>query len=292
MLVSEAIDRTLNNWLYPAGIDRPPFDTLNALLSDSATSVAVTGRLGSDGIPDDTIVEIESELILVSSVSGTTLTFNERGYLDTVAASHASGTKVWVDPDFPRKSIFNAIQAIVEGLAGLGLYKVSSDTFTHSFITPVATDSGTKDIVSPMQYLWGPDYYELEEGNDYKVLRTFDPPRIKFFGGQEGSTVTAMVKSEFTSPSTEADDLTTVCGVPASLARHISMAAAGMLLMGHEPSRLQIETVRRALASEGVQVGASLNVGQTLITQFEQVYVARERAKQIATTTPTRIVSR
>ena len=290
MLVSEAVDRTLNNWLYPAGVDRPEFDTLSGSLSDSATSFSVTNRLGNDAIPDSTILEIESELILVSSVSAATVTVNERGYLETAAAAHAAGTKVWVDPDFPRKSIFNAIVSVVEDLAGLGLYKISSDTFTLSQLALVATDSGTKDVISPVVYTLGTETYELHEGRDYDLLRAYDPPRFRFTSGLEGQTVTAMVKSEFTAPTAESDDLTTVCGVPSALSRHIPMAAAAHLLMGHEPSRLQIETIRRQLGAEQVPVGSNISVARELQRRWEE-QVVRERMKQLGTVSPTRIVS-
>lgn len=289
MLVSEAVDRTLNNWLYPAGVDRPEYDLLSGSLTDSATSFSVTGRLGNDAIPDNTILEIGSELILVQSVATLAVTVNERGYLETTQAAHASGAKVWVDPDYPRRSIFNAIVSVIEDLAGLGLYKISSDTFTLTQLALVATDAGTKDVISPMVYTLGTETYELHEGRDYDALRAYDPLRIRFTSGLEGRTVTAMVKSEFAAPATEADDLTTVCGVPSSLSRHIPMAAAAHLLMGHEPSRLQIETIRRQLGAESVPVGSNVSVATALQRRWEE-QVVRERMKQVATVAPTRIV--
>ena len=47
-----------------------------------------------------------------------------RGYLDSTAASHAYGSKVYVDPDFPRVNVFTALQRLIGELYPQGgLYR-------------------------------------------------------------------------------------------------------------------------------------------------------------------------
>lgn len=277
--LGNAIEKTLNRWIYPGDSNRPAFETLNALLSDSATSIAVTGRLGSDAVPDDCVVEIESELILMSSVSGTTLTFNERGYLETTAAQHASGTKVWIDPPYSRKALFDAANEIIANLysmSGGRLYARTIDTTTtFSYTAPQSLPTGGLDILNirvlPSATGTITRWNTLDEGTDYEVYYDTTPASYHTFGGStSGSSQKVTYKKDFTQATTEADDLTTTCLVPAGLANQLPKAIAGTLLQGKELPAVQIEDIKRRLASEGVQVGSHISIGDALLQSFQR----------------------
>ncbi len=80
---------------------------------------------------------------------------------------------------------------------------------------------------------------------------------------------------DFTVPATvgvELDD----CGIPATLQPFLPLAVAGYILQSREVPRVQIDDVRRLLAAQGVQIGASMNVGQAMLNQFFTVHVAGE----------------
>lgn len=284
MLVSEVMDRTFSEWLYPGGINLPAHDkvaTQGVLTGSGEGTFTVTGLVSN--IPDQSILELEDELILTESVSGTTVTTAIRGYLETAAASHAVGTKVYVDPKFPRINIFNALKTVIGTLFPLGLYqRVSDSSITWDGGTVAALPSGTEDVLSVICRAPGSEErytMPLVEGRDYRVLHEFTPPKLYMIqGGYENQTLTILVKKDFTLPTATTDDLTTL-GVPATLQSVLPMAVAGYLLQGRELPRVQIEEVRRQLASQGIQVGAAVNIGQLLIRTFETKYVANEKAR-------------
>lgn len=286
MLASEVIDRTYNEWLYPGGVNRPTFDVLaTAGMTTSSPgygqTFVVEGRVPN--IPSDTQVEIGDELILVKSVSGTTVTVMDRGYLETVPATHAIGDKVLIDPRYPRITIFNALKSIITGLYALGVYRrVNVSTFDFDFDAPTLTmPAGAKRVLAviakrPSSY---EDWRKMMPGKDYEAFNEFQPPRVRLRrGGYDGGDLEIVYAADFTLPTTTADDLDTG-GVPTTLQPYLPMAVAGYLLQGRELPRVQIEEIRRQLGSAGVQVGAALNVGQSLLQQFRQVYVAAERAR-------------
>lgn len=283
MLVSEVIDRTIDEYLYPAGENRPSYDKLASGVDASTLTIPTSGRVTN--IPSDTVLEIDSELVLVDSVAGATVTAKERGYLESGSSTHASGASVWVDPAFPRIQIFNKVRAIIGMLMPWGLYARKTDTTqTFTMRNTLALPSGGRRILQITVRDPGSQetYSELRRrGVDWIEYTAFTPPKYHLRrGGAEGATMTVVYSADFTLPSTEADDVTSVCGVPDTLAPALSMGIAGLLLQGREVTRVQIENVRRLLASQGVQVGASMNVGQTLLGVFRSQYVLAERARQ------------
>lgn len=293
MLVSEVIDRTYSEWLNPAGINRPAWDTVataGVLAGTTEGTFTVGGRIVN--IPNDSLIEIDDELIRVSAVSTTTVTTNGRGYLETAAASHAVGSIVTVDPPFPRINVFNAIKTIISQLYPRGLYRRTTNaTFNWQTAAVQALDSGALDVLSILVRAPGSNELyagPLMEGRDYRIVYEFTPPKLLMIrGGYNGQAVTCITKKDFTTPAATSDDLDTL-GVPTSLQSSLPMAVAGWLLQGREVPRVQIEDVRRQLASTGVQVGSALNVGQALLQQFWNGPVANERRRQFEMD-PTRI---
>lgn len=292
MLVSEVIDRVLDEYLYPAGESRPSYDTLAADLDASSTAISVAGRVSN--IPGDTVLEIGSELILVNAVSGTDITAQTRGYLETVGAEHSAGDAVWIDPDFPRKAILSKVSAIVSMLKPWGLYARKTDT-SQTFTTREVTTlpAGARRLINatvrdPGSY---ETYTELtRRGVDWIEHKAFTPPKVQFRptrGVDEGASMTLVYEADFTKPTAESDDITTVCGVPDTLADALPMGVAGLLMQGREVTRIQVETIRRLLASQGVTVGSSMNVGQTLLGTFRTQYVMAERVRQSDLDPPT-----
>lgn len=280
MLVSEVIDRAINEYLYPAGVDRPSYDTLAGGITDVATSIPLTGRV--DNIPEDTILQIGSELILVESVSGATVTAKARGYLETANVAHSSGDIVEVDPRFPRTQILNALKGVIGFLRPWGLPAIATDT-TKTFTTSEVIDlpAGTRRVRQVIVADSGSyETYTVltTQGTDWVNLPYLSPPKIHLRrrGPAEGQPMTIVYEKDFVLPTTEGDDVTTFCLVPDTLAPHLSMAVAGAVLAGKEASRVHIEAIRRLLASQGVQVGASMNLSQTLTGLFRTNYLLAE----------------
>lgn len=282
MLVSEVIDRTINEYLYPAGADRPSYDTLASGIDAATLTIPLSGRV--DNVPEDTVLQIGSELVLTESVdAGTdTVTAKVRGYLETGAASHDSGDIVEIDPRYPRTQILNALKGVVGMLRPWGLPRIATDT-SQTFTTREVVDlpAGTRrvrriDVRDPGAY---ETYTTLKtQGQDWIWYGYQSPPKIHIrrHVGNDGAAMTIVYETDFTLPATEADDVTTDCGVPDTLAPHLPMAVAGSVLAGKEVSRVHIEAIRRLLASQGAPVGASMNLAQTLTGLFRSVYILAE----------------
>jgi len=269
MLVSEVIDRTYNEWLYPAGVGRPNYDTLLTGINDSVLSLTLSGRL--TGVPADTLLEIDSELLLTSAVAGTTVTVNERGYLETAAATHSAGAKVYVDPKYPRKVLFNALNVLLGDLWGQGVYLSATDTSqTFTIEGPLELPTGGKRVISILANILTSyvKYRRLIKGRDYIVYPEFSPVKYQLLrgAGTDRPLVVTYAK-EVTQASLETDNLDTL-GVPSSLQPHLTLGIAGYLLQTRELPRVQVDEIRRLLAAQGVQVGAALNVGQALFNQY------------------------
>lgn len=285
MLVSEVIDRCYSEWIYPGGTNLPAVDVVatqgSALSGTSNGNFTVEGLVSN--IPDQTILEIEDELILTKSVSGTTVTTLQRGYLETTPVAHVVGTPVYLNPKFSRINLFNALKTVIGTLYPLGMYDREIDSsLLWDFDDQVALPAGTEDVLSLIVRMPGSAVQwtkPLMEGRDYEVRYEFDPPELVLMkGGFAGNSIRVVVKKDFTLPTAFADDLDTL-GIPASIQPVLPMAMAGYLLQGRELPRTMIEDIRRTLAAQGVQVGSAVNIGQLLIQTFERRYVANERMR-------------
>ncbi len=286
MLVSEVLERTYNEWLFPSGINRPTYDKLSAGIDAVTLTIPLTGRVSN--IPRDTVLEIGSEQILVDSVAGTVVTAKERGWLETGAATHSLGDIVFVDPKFTRKSLFNALVALIGELYPSGVYarKVDSTvTFSTSEPTKDLPAGGkkvlaisTRTSLNATQVRWNP----LRPGIDYREMMEFDPPKYELRGGGVmGGAMQVVYKADFTLPTIETDDLSSLTNpVMASLQPHLPLGIAGYRLQGMEVPRVVIEEIRRRLAVEGSpQVSTAISIGQALLNTFFIRYVSAERER-------------
>src|SRR5438105_2917225 len=127
MLVSDVLDRTYDEYLYPAGIQRPAWDKLAAPGIDANTlTIPLSGRVPN--VPAGAILEIGSEAILADSVAGATVTAFERGWLETDNVAHATGAKVFVNPTYLRKTLFDGLNGLIGQFYPWGLYVRSTDS--------------------------------------------------------------------------------------------------------------------------------------------------------------------
>lgn len=272
MLASDVVDRVYAEWLYPAGIDRPLFDKLaGGGIDNDDLTITLSGRVAN--VPRDTLLEIESELILIDSVAGSVVTVLERGYLNTDPVGHAAGVKVLVDPKFTRKAVFGGLVSTVKTLYPKGVIDQKLDqTVTFSTQGLKQLPAGGRRIISILvdKGLAYTDYGpKLRPGTDYRTFNEFDPPKYRLIrGGAEGRAMVVSYAADFESPPNEQIDLSSL-GIPDAIQEHMPLGVAGWILQGREIPRVVVEEVRRMLATQGVQVGAALNVGQALLRQFD-----------------------
>jgi len=287
MLASDVIDRTYLEWLYPAGVDRPAYDFLAQAITAAAPgqggTFSLEGRLTS--VPPDSVLEIDDELILTSSVSGTQVTVGERGYLSTDPAAHAQGAQVRLNPLYPRRTLFNHLRSLIGLLYAWGLYVRavdSSQTFSTRAVKQLP--AGGRRILSILvRSSSGEEVYQrlAMEGRDWVLYPEFEPPKFHLRrGGGEGRAMTIVYAKDFGLPASASDDLDTL-GIPPTLQPYLPLGVAGLALQSKEIPRVQVEEIRRMLAAEGIQVGQALNVGQAMLRAFRFEYVAAERRRLV-----------
>lgn len=261
-------------------MERPAFDFQSGSITDSATSISTQGI--QTYVPQ-TIVEWDDatmELAMLdTSESTSTLSPVERGWRQTTAAAHTSGTRLWLNPEFPKIDIFNAITSVIGQLYPLGLWRrATSATTSVSTSAAFALEATAKEVLS-VSCLVDSQYVRLRKGTDYEVLTDFDPIKMQFYS-LPSSTVNIVYKKDFTLPTLLTDDLTSTCGVPATLAPYVPMAAAGYLLQGRDVPDVLVDRIMREVEPQNVPPGTRLNLGQALIKTFEQRYVGAEKRRQ------------
>lgn len=214
-----------------------------------------------------------------------TYTVAERGFAETDAAAHNAGARVWVNPQFSRVLLRNALKAIIQSLYPMGVYNRAIDaTLTFRFGTQ-ALPTGTKDVVRVrVSELSSGEHWSqpLKRGIDYDVLFDFTSPRIQLYqGGATGRALQLTLAKDFdVSAFTDATDLDGI-GVPSSLQPNLALAVAAYVLQGEDISRLMLDDIRSAFASlqPEIQVGTSFGLGQSMMQLFESRYIVAERQR-------------
>lgn len=287
MLASDVVDEALSAWLWPAGVDRPAYDLLvNAMTSTAPASgdfFDVEGHI-QGLIPPNTLLEIEEELILTRSAAATSVQVQDRGWLDTDPADHAAGTKVYLNPKYTRKTLLTALSSLIGQLYPRGRIYVKSIDETQTFSTRAVKTlpSGALGILSILvrENSNFESYHTLKmEGRDWLYYPQFTPPRFHLRrGGAEGQPVVIEYKKDFGRPQLPSDDLDTL-GIPETLQPYLAMAVAGEVLSSKEIPRVQVEEIRRMLATTGIQIGQVMNIGQQMTRVFFSESVRAERLR-------------
>lgn len=292
MLVSELIDRTLAEWLYPGGDENPLFDILLSGIDNSPSTLTVPLEGRAENVPRDSVLQIDSELILTKETSGSTVTAAKRAYNGSTIASHSTGAIVQVDPTFTRIEILHALRAIVGKLYAWGLYQRAVDTaMTFTVRNVIEAPAGTKEIHSILVRRSTSDelYVPLKQrGTDWIEHKEFDP--IKFWirrsVAAEGQPMRVVCIKDFTLPATETDNLTSACGLSEQIQEDLPMAVAGQVLKGREIPRVTLDRIREALSAAGLNPGVTMNIGDAMIRSFQKDAVMAERQRLNETDEP------
>lgn len=165
--VDTMIDRILNKLRGNYGMGE--IDVLNGSINDTETSLTSTSATG--GIRTGAVIEIDSELMLVTSVSGTTVNIR-RGINGSTAATHTDSTLIYVSPRFPRQQVLEAQRDEIRSWDH-NLYQEGELTFTvdpDSITFEFDLDSVT-DFIKPLAlYRENSDGHYVEEPK-YRVIR-------------------------------------------------------------------------------------------------------------------------
>lgn len=285
LTAQDVLDRTRSEYLSSGGTKTEKWDVTDAAVDASQLTMSLAGRIT---VPADSVLEFDDgsmELVLNKSTdSNNDLTLQTRGYLESTAATHASGAKVVLDRVWPSQVLFNALQAVIGTLRGYGLYAVGyTSALTVNTLTPVALPAGATGVLS-MYYQNGSNWFPLAEGSGYRMFPNFTSATdtsVQFFSGFQGAALRVAYKTDYTLPDSLADDLDD-CDIPATLQPHLAMGVAAYVLQGRDVPLLDNDKVRSALANAGIQPGTRSGVARNLLNTFVGVHVLAERNRLVS----------
>jgi hypothetical protein len=122
-------------------------------LTSSIDAVTLAFTVADGSVIRKGQVEIGGELLWVESVSGGTVTIAPygRGYRSTTAAAHSAGSRVVVQPMFPRSSVHreinNTIAAISDDVYGIAAANITYDGPTIAHELPAADFPGVDAVL-------------------------------------------------------------------------------------------------------------------------------------------------
>jgi len=180
MLVSELIDRTYNEWLWPAGVDRPAFDTLSGNIDATTTSITLSGRLNK--VPNDS-VHRDRQRADPALLDGRQRAHGRPARLPQHGRRPPLQRGLGLrGPEVPRLTMLNALTAVVGMLRPWGLYWRKTTTSTIDRSAVAALPTGGKKILSILERSLGADetYRRLKPGQDWMVFEEFTPAKYSF----------------------------------------------------------------------------------------------------------------
>jgi hypothetical protein len=241
-------------------------------------------------------VEIDGELLWVQSVSGGTVTIAPygRGYRSTAAAAHASGSRVVVQPMFPRSSvrreINNTIAAVSDDVYGIAAATITYDGPTIAHDLPAADFPGIDDVLDvtwqteSVTDVWLPvrryrfrrfaDVSAFPSGN---VLELMDP----IMPGAEVRVLFKQSAQPFVADADESDQLTTSTYLPASCRDLVVLGAVASLAWGVDLGRVSQVGPSPDQLDESRPPGQSAALARQLFQKF-QLRLEAERNKLLS----------
>lgn len=255
--------------------------SLTSSITNSATSLVVDDiNQISKGL-----VEIEDELVYVTSVNKTTSTVTiapwGRGQNNSQAVSHNGGVAVTNSPVFPRQSVRQALWGVLRetfpAIAAFGEYVTSVVPVKTNYVLP----SDCYDVLNVSWLVPGPTGQWLPARSWRQNKRAGDPVELELlsfaFPGQNRLRVEYM-KNPITSFGAT-DDLGSY-GFDLQIRDVLVLGATARLLAYVESSRVLTESVVGSNRTETTPAGAAMSASKSLY----QLFLARlesERQQQL-----------
>ena len=164
--VSTLVDRIYRDYLNKPD-DLSAFSRLDGAINNSVTSLTYEAGLFSveeeNLLGSGALIEIGQEIMLVTAANTSTRTLTiSRGYAGTTAAAHSDKDNIFVNPTFPRKTVFDAVGDNIVRLYP-SLYNVTTTNVT-SASTYVEVPASTVEILT--------SYVQNATGNQYTSAGT------------------------------------------------------------------------------------------------------------------------
>ena len=267
--VSTLVDRIYRDFLNKPD-DLSAFSRLDGALSDTTGTTVVyeAGLFSSEEenlLGNGALVEVDQELMLVTAANTSTRTLTvSRGYAGTTAATHADEANVFINPTFPRKSVFDAVSDNIVRLYP-SLYNVTTTNVVAN-TTYQEVPASTVEVLT--------SYVQNATGNQYtsagiELLRDFPPSStntaVQFYNTTNGKTVHLVVKRKFVRPTDETSDLETVCLIAPEYEQIIMVGAVADIVGATDIDATTQEFITEKLAAENYPVGSGERLRNALL---------------------------
>ena len=266
--VSTLVDRIYRDFLNKPD-DLAAFSRLDGSITSSDTSLIYEDNLFSSEeenlLDGGALIEIDQELMLVTSSNTSTRTLTiARGYAGTTAAAHSDNTTLYINPTFPRKSVFDAVADNIVRLYP-SLYNVTTTSVTSASTYVEVPASTVEVLTSYVQNSSG----ELYTSAGIELLRDFPPSStntaVQFYNTSTGKTVYLVVKRKFVRPTAETDDLATDCLIADEYQQIVMIGAVADMVGATDIDATTQEFITEKLAAENYPVGSGERLRNALL---------------------------
>lgn len=267
--VSTLVDRIYRDFLNKPD-DLSAFSRLDGALSDTTGTTVVyeAGLFSSEEenlLGNGALIEVDQELMLVTAANTSTRTLTvSRGYAGTTAATHADEANVFINPTFPRKSVFDAVADNIVRLYP-SLYNVTTTNVTSNSTYAEVPASTVEVLTSYVQNASGEQYTSA----GIELLRDFPPSTtntaVQFYNTSNGKTVHLVVKRKFVRPTSETVDLATDCLISDEYEQIVMVGAVADIVGATDIDATTQEFITEKLAAENYPVGSGERLRNALL---------------------------
>ena len=267
--VSTLVDRIYRDFLNKPD-DLSAFSRLDGAMSDTTgtTLTYESGLFSSEEenlLGNGALVEVDQELMLVTAANTSTRTLTvSRGYAGTTAATHADDTNVFINPTFPRKSVFDAVADNIVRLYP-SLYNVTTTNVTSSSTYAEVPASTVEILTSYVQNASGEQYTSA----GIELLRDFPPSTtntaVQFYNTSNGKTVHLVIKRKFVRPTSESVDLATDCLISDEYEQIVMVGAVADIVGATDIDASTQEFITEKLAADSYPVGSGERLRNALL---------------------------
>ena len=266
--VSTLVDRIYRDFLNKPD-DLSAFSRLEGTINNSVTSLTYESGLFSSEeenlLGNGALIEIDQEIMSVTAANTSTRTLTvSRGYAGTDAASHTDGANLFINPTFPRKSVFDAVSDNIVRLYP-ALYNVTTTNVTSGSTFAEVPATTVEILTSYVQNASGEQYTSA----GIELLKNFPPSStntaVQFYNTSSGKTVNLVVKRKFVRPTAETDDLATACLLEDEYEQIVMVGAVADIMGATDVDASTQEFITEKLAAESYPVGSGERLRNALL---------------------------
>ena len=267
-------------------------------LASALTTTGTAINVGSSSNLAKGVIEIDDELLWVDSFDKTNSQMNVipgfgRGYSNTTPAPHSQYAQVTLAPTFPRVTIKQAINDVINSVFPK-LWTVQSTTFTfNAAISTYALPDDAQDVLAVSWQTIGPSKEWLpvrrwrvdpmanatafNSNNSISIYDAITP----------GRTVQVWYTAQPNRLDSNTDDFADVTGLPESARDVITLGAAARLLSFVDAGRLNLTSAESDNADTKLPSNASTSASKYIYALYQQRLA--EEASRLQGQYPTRI---